>query len=61
MTKIKLHICKDNICQLKDKECADILNSGFTVEFVDKPYKKVVTDKQHKVIMRKQGTEKYNH
>lgn len=32
---MKLHLCTEEPCPLKDKECADMLNSGFTKSYVD--------------------------
>jgi hypothetical protein len=30
---MKIHICTQDPCPLKDKECADILDAGFTTHF----------------------------
>jgi len=32
---MKLHICTEDPCPLRDKECNDILDNGFTVSFAD--------------------------
>lgn len=38
---MRLHICTENPCPVRDKECVDVLNNGFTINYVSEQSDKI--------------------
>lgn len=45
MEDFKIHICTEDPCPVRDKECADTLNNGFTTTYINKnePSRHIIT------------------